>query len=605
MKHTRAPAKLFVAVLAAVLAVTMLPWNPAFAATYLIEGTSIPIGTYTDGSASYGPSGCWDFAQMVYKKIWGAAFTGYRGTPDDMLRNVPAGEAREINAANAAYFMKAAKPGAAIRVSNLIDGTDSAGGTYRHSQILVGADDNGVTVYDSIDACVRLRYYTWDQYVRDNLRYKYFKYIKFPGAQAVGAPSDGPYAPGVYIVSSPEGAGLNIRDGASSSGTAVLGEIPNGESVEVARVSGSWGFTFYAGLQGWIYLPYCEAATPQPENWTTATTLNFRALPSTSGAVLGTVGSGTALEITEKQLDASYLSGKTVYASKSGWIALYSFASAKYYANSAQPTVLAVLRLVSPPAKTGYYAGEPFNPEGISLKAELSDGVWKMVSQTADLTFSGYDDIPGSKTVVVSFSYGGVMKTASFTVEVKARPVPAVPSGVKAVSASFAGINIAWQAVPGATGYVVYRLNTASNAYERAKVTSAAAWTDTGLVTGRTYTYKVRAYQNIGFTNCYGAPSGAVSAVPVPAVPTDFRAVRTGASSVKLTWSSVAGASGYVIYRYNTLQGAYERLKVTKLLTFTDTGAVSPSGACLYKVRAYAAASAGNVYGNPSAAVKA
>jgi len=321
--------------------------------------------------------------------------------------------------------------------------------------------------------------------------------------------------------------------------------------------------------------------------------------------VLGTVYAGTKLDISEKRPDTAYLWGKTTYLDKTGWIALYSFAAAKYYAVSAQPAVLAGFSVISPPAKTLYYAGEPFKPAGLALKAEFSDGVWKTITDPDAFTLSGYDDILGTKTVTAAYSYAGVAKTASFMVTVQAKPVPAVPAAVKALSVSYTGIALSWQAVPGATGYVVYRFNTQNKVYERVKVTRALSFADTGLQTGTTYTYKVRAYQNIGFTNCYGAPSAAVSAVPVPAVPAQFKAVRSNASTVKLTWASVAGASGYVLYRYNTLKGAYERLKATGQLTFTDNGAVPSNGTCLYKVRAYTATSGGNVYGNPTAAVGA
>lgn len=40
-----------------------------------INGTTIPIYRYSNGSASYGASQCWAFAQMVYTKIWGIKFT--------------------------------------------------------------------------------------------------------------------------------------------------------------------------------------------------------------------------------------------------------------------------------------------------------------------------------------------------------------------------------------------------------------------------------------------------------------------------------------------------------------------------------------------------
>ena len=68
--------------------------------------------------------------------------------------------------------------------------------------------------------------------------------------------------------------------------------------------------------------------------------------------------------------------------------------------------------------KTKYKIGEDFDPSGIKVTAQISDGTTQDV--TADATFSGFDSTaPGTKTITVT--YGAL--TATFTVTV-AEPAP-------------------------------------------------------------------------------------------------------------------------------------------------------------------------------------
>ena len=53
-------------------------------------------------------------------------------------------------------------------------------GHYKHSQLLLGHDENGVTIYESTDKYTQIVYFTWDEYVQQYGKYKYFKYIKWP-----------------------------------------------------------------------------------------------------------------------------------------------------------------------------------------------------------------------------------------------------------------------------------------------------------------------------------------------------------------------------------------------------------------------------------------
>lgn len=191
-----------------------------------------------------------------------------------------------------------------------------------------------------------------------------------------------------------------------------------------------------------------------------------------------------------------------------------------------------------------------------------------------------------------------------FSIGASAASAPPVPANFQAASASYNSVKLTWSAAAGASGYVLYRAGSASGSYARLAAVQALNYTNTGLVTGVRYYYKVRAYKTVSGRNVYGSPSAAVSAVPLPSVPANFKAASASYNSVKLTWSAVAGASGYAVYRLNAATKAYERLAAAAATSYTQTG-LSTGTAYSYKVRAYRTVSGKNVYGNPSAAVSA
>jgi len=229
-----------------------------------------------------------------------------------------------------------------------------------------------------------------------------------------------------------------------------------------------------------------------------------------------------------------------------------------------------------------------------------SGGVWAAYTGPLVLTanatvYAKCFDAAGNASAEASIVVGNIDKTP-----------PGIPSLPKAASASYSSVKITWNAAALATGYVVYRLNTSTGAYTRVKVTKALSYIDGSLTTGKTYTYKVRAYRTVGAVNVYGEPSAAFSAKPIPATPANVKAVRYSATSIKLTWSPVAGASGYVVYKYNASTKTYARLKVlsSSAASYINTG-LAKGVTYYYKVRAYRTVNGVNVYGNPSGAVSA
>src|SRR5690606_3039743 len=104
---------------------------------------------------------------------------------------------------------------------------------------------------------------------------------------------------------------------------------------------------------------------------------------------------------------------------------------------------------------------------------------------------------------------GATLEQPSPDTEVSPAAVPgAAPAGLT-VSTHDGRIVLRWQAVSGASGYLVFRAEGGTWGATPLAVTSSTSYTNTGLTNGATYTYKVAACNRDGT----GPQSGEISAM--------------------------------------------------------------------------------------------
>lgn len=130
-------------------------------------------------------------------------------------------------------------------------------------------------------------------------------------------------------------------------------------------------------------------------------------------------------------------------------------------------------------------------------------------------------------------------------------------------STAYNKLKVSWKVVPAATFYQIYRSTAKDGDYQNIKTINSvgtSSWTDGSVKTGKTYYYKIKTVvktqngeQTSGFSNVKSA-----KAVPAK---TTLKAKASDAKNVKLTWSKVKGASGYEIYRSNSKDGKYSKVK--------------------------------------------
>lgn len=151
-------------------------------------------------------------------------------------------------------------------------------------------------------------------------------------------------------------------------------------------------------------------------------------------------------------------------------------------------------------------------------------------------------------------------------------------------SSSYNSAYIKWGTVDDAESYILYRSTDNKNWKKVTQVTSTS-YTDKGLSCGSTYYYTLRAVS--GSTKS-GYNSG-VAVKIVPATPKVTKTVGKSTTSVSVTWSKIAGADGYIVYRSSNGSSGWTRISVVKsgsTVTYLDESCTS-GNVYYYTVKAY------------------
>lgn len=106
---------------------------------------------------------------------------------------------------------------------------------------------------------------------------------------------------------------------------------------------------------------------------------------------------------------------------------------------------------------------------------------------------------------------GSKKYTSKASSAVSVTPTLSKTSYISANGASQSVISIAWSKVSGATGYNVYRATTKGGNYSYIGRASSNSYKDSGLQSGKTYYYCIRATKSVGSTKYYGIFSNKVS----------------------------------------------------------------------------------------------
>lgn len=131
-------------------------------------------------------------------------------------------------------------------------------------------------------------------------------------------------------------------------------------------------------------------------------------------------------------------------------------------------------------------------------------------------------------------------------------------------------IQLSWKKAERISGYQIFRYDPDSDSYKRIKTITdpnKTSYTNKALTKASGYSYRIRCYRQIGDQRYYGIMSGTLYAATAPTK------VNLNASakknSIRLSWKKSSGATGYIIYRYDTKTKKYKKLKTVKTTSYT------------------------------------
>ncbi|MBQ8503288.1 MAG: fibronectin type III domain-containing protein [Clostridia bacterium] len=175
-------------------------------------------------------------------------------------------------------------------------------------------------------------------------------------------------------------------------------------------------------------------------------------------------------------------------------------------------------------------------------------------------------------------------------------------TGAKATNITYNSATLTWKKASGADGYEIQQYsNKKWKTVKTIKSGSTVTYKVTKLTTGKSYKYRVRAYDKRVFKTEYSAYVN-INVKPLPANVKNLKSASTSYNTVKLTWGKVAGATGYQVQRksgkkwVNVKNVTANSISVTKLTTNTTYQ---------FRVRAYRTVSKKNIYSAGYTTVKA
>lgn len=163
---------------------------------------------------------------------------------------------------------------------------------------------------------------------------------------------------------------------------------------------------------------------------------------------------------------------------------------------------------------------------------------------------------------------------------------PKKVKGIKVNGQAEETIFLSWNKVTRATGYKVYVFNSSSKKYESKVSTSNNNAKITGLNSGSTYSFKVRAYKKANNKKFYGVYSNIVYGKTTPSKVTGLKAYDYTLNSISLSWNNISSKVTYRVYLYNKSKKTYESQGDTKNTYFKVKG-LSAASEYTFKVRAF------------------
>ena len=268
-------------------------------------------------------------------------------------------------------------------------------------------------------------------------------------------------------------------------------------------------------------------------------------------------------------------------------IKAYKTINGKEYASKTYPTVTANTYL---PVVKNFKASPDIN--SVKLTWDKVSGAQGYVVYWYDASKSSFVRVTKTATNVNTYTVGNLAEGTShkFAVrayktisgkEVLSKTYPTVTANTYLpvvtkfkASPNINSVKLTWDKVSGAQGYVVYWYDASKSSFVRVTktATNVNTYTVGNLAEGTSHKFAVRAYKTISGKEVLSKTYPTVTAnTYLPAV-TNFKATSSDVNKVKLSWTKVSGAEGYIVYKYDSKKGF---IRVTKTKNTNNSYTVS------------------------------
>ncbi len=220
------------------------------------------------------------------------------------------------------------------------------------------------------------------------------------------------------------------------------------------------------------------------------------------------------------------------------------------------------------------YTGAPITPDMVVSY----NGMGLIIGGDYTITYKNNVNI-GKATAVITMmgNYTG-QKTVTFQI------TPEEVTGVKA-TATTSSVKLTWNATPQATGYRIFYWSNEKNNWVLLKDQSGTSYTHSGLPSGTTYKYAVKAYKKVSGTK-YSGTYPTLSAATLPAKLTGLKVSKATDNTLTLKWNAVSGADAYQVFRWDAAKNGWKQIGNVTELTFTDKN-LAAGTEYKYAVRGY------------------
>ncbi len=160
-------------------------------------------------------------------------------------------------------------------------------------------------------------------------------------------------------------------------------------------------------------------------------------------------------------------------------------------------------------------------------------------------------DVPHTFKVRAVYDISGTTHYGDFSEPYTTVRAPKATTGLKVTEITVSSVSLAWDEIPGVTGYLIYRAPATSGKYTYLASATTAAYIDKKATSGTGYRYKVCAYIHKDIYQGSFSPEVSISTLPASPV----LKYKAGDQKVRFSWGKINGASSYNLYIGNDVSG--------------------------------------------------